>query len=100
MNFPETKIHGACTHQGTPVRIIEGSTPLIPNRVRIALERRRVIGEQKYGGGLTGGWEHSDTALLQELLDGIDYSLVGGRLWFARVLGVMAWLILRNLESK
>jgi hypothetical protein len=100
MSFPETEIHGACNHSGVSVRVIEGSVAGIPSRVRVALDRRRVVGEKKYGSGLTGGWEHSDTALLQELLDGIEYALVGGRVWFARVLAIMAWTILRKLESK
>jgi hypothetical protein len=97
---PETRPHGACRSGGEVVGSIHARVGGFPPRVSLALIRRRRVGEAKYGTRLRAGWEHADSALVQELLDAVDYSLVGGRLWTARLLSLLAWAILRSEDRR
>jgi hypothetical protein len=99
-NHPETARHGACTFSGPPVQDASDATFGLLPRVRRALARRRYFGRVKYGDTLRVGWPKADQALVQELLDAIDYALTGRRKWLARLLGLVAWGLLRKLDKE
>lgn len=72
----------------------------LPSRVHLALFRRRVMGREKYGTALRVGWTSADDALLQELLDGVEYAVSGQRKFLALFLGAAAWWVLRSCDQK
>ena len=97
---PETARHGACTFAGPSVQDVSDATFGLLPRVRLALSRRRYLGRVKYGGTLREGWPKADQALVQEVLDAVDYALTGRRKWIARLLGLLAWWLLRKLDRE
>ena len=99
-DYPETRAHGPCCSGGEPIGVVHERVGGIPLRVSVALLRRRSLGQIKYGAPLRAGWEHADVALVQELLDAVDYALAGGRVWTARLLALLAWALLRSEDRR